>query len=156
MVIKTKELGFVEVAEKDIITFARPLYGFEDVTHFALLSDRSKPDNPFMWLQCADRPEPCFAVADPYVIFHDYAPRLSAEDERTLGLTSARFLRLVVIATVPREVRKLSVNLRCPIAINSEDNTAIQAILDNQDYPMKYCLFEKRGDGHAGADKTAR
>lgn len=139
MRIETRNLGCVRVEERDIIRFARGLYGFENARRFVLLGGREDAKNPFLWLQCADSREPCFAVVDPRAFFGRYDPPLSGEDRRAIGLREDRYLRFVVLATVPRDVRRLSFNLKCPVAINLETNTAVQAILDDPAYPIRYC-----------------
>lgn len=146
MVIQTKELGFVEIREEEIICFSHAIYGFEGATRFSLLHDESKPNNPFMWLQCIDRREPCFAVIDPHAYFSDYHPVLSDEDMQAIQLTDEKFLRFLVIATVPKNVQDMSLNLKCPIAINSEKNIAMQVILDNAEYPMRYYMLRRVGE----------
>lgn len=143
MIIETKELGFVEISEEDMITFPQGLYGFEDAVRFALLKDRSKPENPFMWLQCVDKKEPCFVVADPKRFFSDYSPVLSGEEIRRISSPKAENLRFLVIASVPKNVRKTSLNLKCPLALNISQRTAMQVILENTDYPMRCYLFEE-------------
>jgi flagellar assembly factor FliW len=145
MVIETKDLGFVEIDEREIITFSHAIYGFEGAARFVLLSDKTKRDNPFMWLQCVDMKEPCFAVIDPHAIFSDYMPVLTAEDREAIGLSSAEYLRYAVLATVPKNIHELYVNLKCPIVINSQRNIAMQVILENSDYPMRYYVFKKVG-----------
>ena len=143
MVIETKELGLVEIKEQEIINFSHAIYGFEGATRFSLLSDKTKPNNPFMWLQCVDKKDPCFAVIDPYSLFTDYDPILSEEDKQAIDLSSEQYLRYLVIATVPKNIRDLSLNLKCPIAINSEKNIAMQVILENSNYSMRYTIFNR-------------
>ena len=143
MIIETKDLGFVEIGEKDLIHFSHAIYGFEGATRFALLHDKTKPNNPFMWLQCADHKEPSFAVIDPHAFFADYAPVLTDEDKQAIGLASESYLRFLVIAAVPKNVRDINLNLKCPIVINSQSNIAMQVILENSDYPMRYYLFNR-------------
>lgn len=143
MVIETKDLGLVEIGEEDIIRFPHGLYGFEDAHRFVLLGNTDGDPSPFLWLQCADRCEPRFAVVDPRVFFGRYNPCLRDEDREAIGLASDEYLRYVVIATVPRDMRRLSFNLKCPVAINSETNTAMQIILEDPAYPIRYYPFSK-------------
>lgn len=138
MVIETRELGLVELDEHDVIRFPRGLYGFEEARRFALLGGREEAHNPFFWLQCVDSREPCFAVIDPRSFFGRFDPPLGKEDRLAIGLTDDKYLRYVVLATVPRDVRRLSFNLRCPVAINSQTNTAMQIILEDSAYPIRY------------------
>ena len=143
VIIETKELGFVEIDENEIITFSHAIYGFEGASRFILLHDKTKPSNPFMWLQCADKMEPSFAVIDPHAFFADYSPMLTDEDKQAIGLVSDEYLRFLVIAAIPQNVRDLNMNLKCPIAINSQRNIAMQVIIENADYPMRYYLYNR-------------
>lgn len=145
MVIATKESGHVEIDEKEIITFSRPIYGFEGAVRYVLLKDMTKEDNPFMWLQCVEKPEPCFAVVDPFALFQQYKPVVSDEDKATLGLADHSHLRYLVIASVPANLRDLSFNLKCPIVINARQNIAIQLIMERSDYSMRHYLFDRVG-----------
>lgn len=143
MVIETRDLGLVEIGEADIIRFPHGLYGFEDAHRFVLLGNTDGDPSPFFWLQCIDSPEPRFAVVDPRVFLGGYNPGLRKEDRDAIGLTSDEYLRYVVIATVPRDMRRLSFNLKCPVAINSEANTAMQVILEDTAYPIRYYPFSE-------------
>jgi flagellar assembly factor FliW len=156
MIIETKKFGFVEIGEEDIITFPHSVYGFEGTFRYVLLKDKTKPENPFMWLQCVDGREPCFAVVNPGTLFADYAPVIAAEDQEAISLGQEEFLRFLVIATVPGDISGLFFNLKCPVAVNSEKNIAKQVILDNSDYPVKYYYLQKRRDGDAGSDPPCR
>jgi flagellar assembly factor FliW len=143
MIIETKDLGYVEIDEREIITLSHAIYGFEGVIRFVLLGDGSKPGNPFMWFQCVDKKEPAFAVIDPHAFFADYRPILTEEDRQSIGLESEEYLRCLVMATVPHNIKETSLNLKCPIVINSQKNIAMQVILENSDYPIRYSVFNR-------------
>lgn len=146
MVIETKELGFVEIDDSEIIRFPHAIYGFHHALRFALLKKKKDDANPFMWLQCVDQKEPCFIVVDPHALFNDYCPELPPEEIETIELKNPEDLRLLLIATVHQSIRDMYVNLRCPIMINARKNIAMQVILENDKFPMKYKLFaEKEG-----------
>ncbi len=49
---------------------------------------------------------------------------------------------LLVTVTVPEDIRQISINLKAPIIINTENNRAVQLILD-EDYPVKYKIYDK-------------
>lgn len=143
MLIETKEMGFVQVNKKDIISFPKGVYGYEYAKNFVLLGDNSK-DKIFMWLQCTDRINPRFAVIDPSVLFKDYSPTINESLTGLIHLKDKNDLRFLVIATVTGNVKDLYFNLKCPIIINSRDNIAAQIILDDVTYPMRYYLVKDR------------
>ena len=143
MVINTKDFGNVEISEKDIICFPHGLYGFKDFHRFVLLSD-NKEDNPFIWLQCVDSREPRFVVIDPLKVFKNYNIPTDAV-KSFISLDDENNLRMLAITTVTEGTKEIYVNLKCPIAINAHDNIAVQVILDNEDYPLRYYILKKEG-----------
>jgi flagellar assembly factor FliW len=143
MIIESKPFGYVDIEKVDIIHFPRGIYGFEEFHNFVVLKNKKRESNPFMWLQSTEAREPCFAVVDPHSFFEDYKPEISEEDARAISLASSELLRYLLVATVPSDVKNMYVNLKCPIIINSGDNTAMQIILENTDYPMRYYLLQK-------------
>jgi flagellar assembly factor FliW len=143
MVIQTRDYGLVEIDEREIIHFPRGIYGFEETKRFVLLKDKSKEDNPFMWLQNVDGPKPCFVVAQPRELFPDYAPDITVEAVQEIPLESADDLRLLALVTVPSEIVEMSFNLRCPIVINAKENIAVQTILENEQYSLSQPYFRK-------------
>lgn len=142
MVIQTKYLGHVEIDEKNIISFPNGIYGFEKAFHFAILHDNNK-ENPFMWMQCTDSREPCFIVTEPGSYFSDYCPKITSRMKESIGLKVEEALRVLLIATVPKNRRKITLNLKCPVLINSKENIARQIILEDEDYSMRYPLFNE-------------
>lgn len=145
MLVKTKGMGYVEVDENDILQFPHGIYGFEKAHRFVLLFN-SKKKSKFMWLQCIDSEEPRFAVIDPYAIFEDYDPIIGEDATCAISLKKKENLRLLVIATVTGNVKDVYFNLKCPIVINAEDNIAMQVILDDERYPMRYYVIKSRED----------
>lgn len=145
MIIETKLLGYVEVEDGNIIRFPSGIYGFDGVSRFALLTNKNS-DNPFIWLQCADKKEPCFVVADPKRLFADYDPDITPAMLESVELDSADALRLLVIATIESGYKRIYFNLKCPIIINSVKNIAAQVILEDDKYPMRY-LVSKEAEG---------
>lgn len=143
MIIETRELGFVEIGEDSILTFPNAIYGFSHANRYVLLSDNSNADNPFMWLQCVDDKNVCFIVTEPSNFFDDYSPRIPDEACGQLKLDTDEDLRLFVIVTVPKTVQDMYANLRCPIALNAANKTAMQVILEDERFPMRKYLLER-------------
>lgn len=140
MVIDTKFLGRVEVEEENILRFPKGLYGFEEIRKFALLRRNGDDDNPFFWMQCAEKKEPCFVVTDPGAIFSDYHPSLTPAMAEAIRLKSPDVLRMLAIAHVDRAGGRVFLNLKCPVLINSVNNVAAQVILENDPYPIDYVI----------------
>ena len=44
--------------------------------------------------------------------------------------------------TVPSDLTKMSVNLKAPMIINSDNRKAAQIIVENEDYEVKYKVYD--------------
>jgi flagellar assembly factor FliW len=142
VIIETKDLGFVEIDEQNIISFPHGIYGFEDAVRFVILKDNNS-ENPFMWMQCVDNKYICFIVVEPSSFISGYSPQISRQFKDAIKLIPEDALRLAGICTIPKDFRKSTLNLRCPVIINSIDNIAMQVILEDERYSMTYPLFNE-------------
>jgi flagellar assembly factor FliW len=142
MITETKDLGLVEIDEKNIISFPHGLYGFEDAVRFVILKDNDS-ENPFMWLQCVDNKQICFIVVEPSSFINGYDPKISLQLKETIKFTADEALRFATICTIPTDFNKTTINLKCPVIINSIDNIAMQVILEDDRYSMTYPLLNE-------------
>ena len=141
MTITTRDFGTLELDENEIVTFRTPIYGFEWLTRYVLLSD-DEAGAGLMWLQSTESPDVCFVLLDPEEIGLAYAPELPAEALATLGAQDGLAIRLV--AVIPDDFRNATVNLKSPIVINPQNKTAAQVILE-ADFPIRMRLFDEEG-----------
>jgi flagellar assembly factor FliW len=142
VIIETKDLGFVEIDEKNIISFPHGIYGFEDAVRFAILKENDS-ENPFMWMQCLDNKQTCFIVVEPLSFIDGYNPQISQQFKDKIKLISSKALRLIGICTIPTDFKKSTINLKCPVVINSIDNIAMQVILEDDRYMVDYPLLNE-------------
>ncbi len=133
MKIKTRDFGETEINENTILTFPEGIIGFEKVKKYALISPLGEGVFP-MWLQAVDSVEPCFVVYDPMEICPDYKFEISDEEQELLKITDTDSYRCLAVAIVPEDYRKTTINLRCPIIINTKENIAAQVILTEYDF----------------------
>ena len=49
---------------------------------------------------------------------------------------------VLVTMTVPKDVKLMSVNLKGPIVINAAQKTAIQVIVEGDEYPVKFPIYD--------------
>ena len=65
------------------------------------------------------------------------------EDElmKSLGEFGEDDLVVLVLATIPPEVQKTSVNLKAPLIINAGTRKGVQLVAENQDYEIKHYLM---------------
>lgn len=143
MKITSKEFGEFEVKDEDIIKFNRPIFGFEDKDSFVILKE--SPEDDIMYLQSIDDENLHFVIIDPYAVLPKYEPQLSSDDITALKIKKGEIseLRYMLIAIITENIENSVVNLKNPIVINSKNKQAIQAMLENEDYIMRYPLFSK-------------
>ena len=141
--INTAKFGKVECRDGDIITFVRAILGFEDMRRFILIS---RPESePFKWLQSSEDPNVSFVVIEPAVVVDDYVVEISPHDIRQLeGSQQLSDYKIYVIVTVPQgQPENMSINLQGPLVINAKNLKAIQMVLNNSDYDIKFNLFHE-------------
>lgn len=142
MKINTTRFGEIEVLENFIFDFVVPIIGYEKESKFALIEH--KENSAFRWLQSVTSPEVAFAVTVPGFFGIDYSFELPEITQEELEIKEAEDILSLNIVIIPHEnPRKSTVNLLAPIIINIKNNKAGQIILNNNDFPVDYPLFEK-------------
>ncbi len=143
MTIETRDFGQLELNEEEILTFLAPIFGYEHLTKYVLLSDDEVGEG-LMWLQSVEDADTCFILVDPDSFDLDYSPELPGDVKEMLALKDEVAFRL--IAVIPASYNDTTVNLKSPVAINPENKKAAQVILD-ADYPIRMCLFDSQEAG---------
>lgn len=153
MTIETKLFGKIEVDEEKLITFPQGIIGFPDLKDFMLIHD-GEGKGSIRWMQSVQEPAFAMPVVDPLAILPEYNPDIEDELFKPLGgLTQENMLVLVTI-TVPKEIEKMTVNLKGPIIINSETLKAAQLIIDDDKYQVKFPIYEILKAAKEKADKA--
>lgn len=151
MKIATKIFGEIEIADNKVITFENGIIGFPELKHFALLHDEEKGANAgIRFLQSLDEPGFAMPVLDPLTVKPDYDPEVNDELLSAAGNVNADNILVLVTATIPSDLTKMSVNLQGPFVINVEEHKACQVIVENGDYPVKFPVYEILQAGKAG------
>lgn len=138
MKYKTRDFGEIEIKENDILTFAQPLFGFEEYKNFALIYNPEIGDS-MVWLQSLDDSSLCFILFDPTPLSSFFKPQLPKSVEKTLG--KGEYICWVLCA-IPGDIRKTTVNLKSPVFINPLTKKMAQIILE-QDYPIRFSLIKE-------------
>lgn len=146
MVIETRDFGFVEIPEEEIITFKKGIYGFEDEKRFVLLG-KVDDENPFKWLQAVDNKDLCFVVIDPFVFRKDYSPVIDESIINLIETQKEEDIRFLSIVVIPEDHAKMSANLRSPIIINAKKNLAMQYILEQDEYTTRHYILDEMQKG---------
>ncbi len=100
-------------------------------------------------LQSVDDPRVSFILMNPFQFYEKYEPELSEEDQKLLKIADSEDkVSYYVISVIHDPMENSTVNLKAPIAVNTETREARQIILDNPLYRFRHPLkdFTKKGD----------
>ena len=138
MKLFTRDLGEIEIDEKDIVPFTGPIFGFEKYRRFVFLYQEEIVEN-FIWLQSVEEPELCFILVQPDLITDHYQPQLPKEAKTLLG-DGDWMCWLIVSLREP--FQDSTVNLRSPIVVNPELRQAAQFVLEGN-LPIRHPLVRE-------------
>lgn len=142
MKIKTRFFGEIDIDEKKIINFKEGLPGFENLNKFLFMTDNDE-NSPFCWLQSIEDIDIVFTLFDILKFLPDYEPVINIENLEKFGEFSQEDLLIYCISSIPKDIKNMTINLKAPIIININNNEARQVICNNEDYPIKYYIYEK-------------
>lgn len=151
MIVNTKIFGEVDIEDNKIIEFSGGIIGFPQLTKFALIYDEEKGVGAgIRWLQSMQDENFAMPVMDPLVVQKDYNPEIEDELLKEMGDLKEDNLLVLVTVTVPSDLTKMSVNLRGPIIINSDNRKACQVIVEGESYQVKFPVYEILKSGKVG------
>lgn len=150
MQIKTKVFGEVTIDDDKIIDFPNGIVGFPELVQFTLIHDEEKGKDSIHWLQSIQEPAFAMPVIDPLLVCPDYNPEVEDELLKNIGELQPEETLILVTVTVPKDLTKMSVNLRGPIVINAAEKKATQVIVDGDEYPVKYPIYDVFNKKKAG------
>lgn len=144
MKVQTKWFGTIEVSEEKIITFDKGIIGFEDWKKYTLVYDAEKEEDvSIIWLQSVDEAALALPIMRPEIVKQDYDPIVEDEIINTLGEDIQNANLMVMCAlTVPEDLEKMTINLKAPFIINADTMKGVQLIADNEDYMVKYPIYD--------------
>lgn len=143
MKVSTKIFGEIEVDESRFIYFEDGILGFPELKRFMLIHDEeSSGKNLISWMQSIEEPGFAMPVIDPLKVCPDYNPEVEDELLKPLGELTGDEILVLTTVTVPSEIEKMTSNLKAPFIINSENLKACQIILEDEQYLIKYPIYE--------------
>ncbi len=144
MLVKTRFFGEVDIEDEKILTFDNGIMGFEDMKRWTLIYDIEKgSEGPISWFQSLDMAELALPVINPYTVTAVYEPVVEDELLKPLGEFKDEELVTFLTITIPAEdPSKTTANFRAPILINPVNRKGIQVIVNNEDYPIKFSIYE--------------
>ena len=134
MKIESPRFGSLEVNSDKLIEFPAGLPGFEECKQFTLLELGEEKSSGVGILQCVDRPEIAFSVAEPDQFGLHYEFALTAEEEQTLRVTRIEDVAVFLIlrrddAGASGTELPVKANLMAPLVINALERIGIQKII---------------------------
>lgn len=81
-------------------------------------------------------------VINPIDIMDEYAPVIEDELMKIIGDPADADILIFVSLSIPSDITKMTANLRAPFIINTVDRQAMQVIVENQDYDIKYNVYD--------------
>ncbi len=142
MKLSTRVFGEVEISDDKILTFPNGIIGFPDMNRFTLMHDSEKDDNSIHWLQSVDEPSFAMPVIDPLYVKEDYNPLIEDDVLTDLKPLNEENTLVLVTLTVPRDLKKMTVNLKGPIVVNTQTRKASQIIVEDDDCSVKFPIYD--------------
>lgn len=138
MEIKTQYFGTITCSEQEIIYFPEGLFGFNELKEYIPLAFEDNSD-ALISLQSLEDPTVSFILMNPFQLYTDYSPILSDEDKRLLDASyNEDNISYYVICVIHESMEDSTVNLKSPIAVNTNTRRARQIILDNALYKFRH------------------
>lgn len=142
MKANTRLFGEIDIQDDKIIKLKEGIIGFPDLQNFTLIYDQEKEgEGGIKWLQSMDDPQFAMPVINPLDVRPDYKPSVNEKELKVLGKMPVESIFVLVTITVPKEIEKMSVNLKAPFIINMENLQGAQIIVE-EDYPVKYMIYD--------------
>ena len=143
MNVKTRHFGDVEIDDSKVITMDNGLFGFENYKKYVLLYDSSSDEIPnIQWLQSMDEELLALPVMIPTTVVPGYNPTVEDETLASLGEWKEEDVSMLVTVTVPEDIKKMSINLKAPIVINTTTMKGCQVVAENPEYEVKHMIYE--------------
>ena len=143
MKAETKFFGTIDIEDEKIIHFPMGIIGFENFKNFALIYDSEREERgKISWLQSMDEPLLVMPVINPIELVGEYTPIIEDELTKIIGNPADEDLLILVTLSIPSDLTMMTANLRAPFIINTVDRTAMQVIVENQDYDIKFNAYE--------------
>ena len=143
MKLETRYFGEVEIADEKIIHFPQGIPGFDDYKDYTVIYDVDDEQPYFSWLQCVTEKNLAFPIVNPFRVKEDFNPVIEDELLKELGEFESEDLVVFLLATVPSDVTKTTVNMKAPIIINTKNRQGLQIIVENEDYEIRHALMKE-------------
>lgn len=144
MEIQNPYFGTVTYERHELIHFVESIIGFAGYKDYLPLPFDADSDQMLL-LQSTEEPGISFILMNPFLLKEDYHPTVSEEMQKLLKCQEDEHLSFYVIAVIREPFTESTVNLKCPIVVNTKNRLAMQVILENSDYSLRHPLSSFTG-----------
>ena len=138
--INTTRFGEVEVNKNAIFDFVAPIIGFSDLKSYTIID--YKPDSHFKWLQSTEEEDLAFPITLCSFFGINYQFDIPDEEAEKLGIETPDEVFVCNIANIPTSnPQGATINMLAPIIINLTNKKAMQLVLKNTEFEVRYKLF---------------
>ncbi|MBQ8317759.1 MAG: flagellar assembly protein FliW [Lachnospiraceae bacterium] len=143
MVAETKFFGTIDIEDDKIINFPNGIIGFENLKNFALIYDSEREErSKISWLQSMEEPLMVLPVINPLDLMDNYTPTIEDELMKNIGDPADADLLIFVTLSIPSDIELMTANLKAPFIINTVERKAMQVIVENAEYPVKFNAYQ--------------
>ncbi|MDR3130062.1 MAG: flagellar assembly protein FliW [Treponema sp.] len=140
MKVTTKAYGLIDINERQKITIASGLFGFESFKDYVLLDAERQP---FYWLQSVDLERLAFILVNPFLFRPDYELDINDEELSEIGVSDPRKALIFSIVTIPSGGGGMTANLQGPLVINRETRQGKQAVLTDPRWKTRHNIMDE-------------
>lgn len=139
--LKTTKFNEVKIDKSSIFNFVSPIIGFNDLKDYAIID--YKPDSPFKWLQSMEDMDLAFPITLCSFFGIDYQFNIPDDEAKKLEIENPDDIFVFNIVNIPSSnPQGATVNMLAPIVVNLANKKAMQIVLKNTDFQVRYKLFE--------------
>ena len=143
MKAETRYFGTVDIEDEKVLNFPMGIIGFENLKKFALIYDIEREEkSKISWLQSLEEPALALPVISPFDIKEEYTPIIEDELMKNIGDPADADTLIFVTMYIPSDLTKMTANLKAPIIINTVNREAMQVIVENEEYIIKYNVYD--------------
>lgn len=137
--INTTRFGDILVDPNDIYNMPEGMLGFSSFHRYVIIDHQN--NSFFKWLQCVDKPDLAFVIANPAAFMPDYSFELSQGDMDLIKVKEAQDCITAVILVIPSDPNMITANLKGPVVFNVRTKLAKQVVLADSEYSVEYRIF---------------
>lgn len=159
MKVTTRIFGEIDISDDKIIEFPDGIIGFPDLKKFTLIYDSEGEGSKakktaLMYLQSMDEPQFAMPVVMPDEIFPEYNPTINDDLLPDIGELTEDNTYCLVTISVPKDIKKMTVNLKAPFIINTDTLRGCQLMVEDN-VQVKAPIYDILAERKANAGKEA-